>query len=204
MLSVAYLLVPISLLVPLIVVVRRYRSATGVRRLQLRWLLWAAAVDALVVLVAFSVSDAVASVLLILAVALTTGAVVVAITQYRLYDVDPLLSGTLAYGGLAAAVVVMDLLVVRVAGTAIDERESALLALFVVTLVYAPLRARGVGLGPALAARRTRRSIRRAGDSRLRSGAHRRCRQPAARGDPHGAVSVPLAVRPRRDRPPRR
>jgi signal transduction histidine kinase len=142
-LSVAYLLVPISLLVPLIVVVRRYRAATGVRRLQLRWLLWAAGVDALVVLVAFSVSDAAAGVLLILAVALTSGAVVVAITQYRLYDVDPLLSGTLAYGGLAAGVVVLDLLVVRVAGSAVDERESALLALFVVTLVYAPLRARG-------------------------------------------------------------
>lgn len=142
-LSTAFLLVPVSMLVPLAVVVRRYRRATGVRRLQLRWLLWAAVVDAVLVLLAFTVSGAVASVLIIVAVALTSGAIVVAVTQYRLYDVDPLLSGTLAYGGLAAGVVVMDLLVLAVAGSVLDERESALVALVVVTLVYAPLRARG-------------------------------------------------------------
>ena len=44
---------------------------------------------------------------------------------------------------VSAAYPVMDLLVVAVAGSALDERESALVALVVVTLVYAPLRARG-------------------------------------------------------------
>jgi len=143
LLSAAYLLVPISLLVPLAIVVRRYRAASGVRRLQLRWLLWAAVVDAVLVLVGFTVLQGDAGPLLILAVALTSGAIVVAITQYRLYDVDLLLSGTLAYAGLVVGVVLMDLLVVAVAGSALDERESALVALVVVTLVYAPLRARG-------------------------------------------------------------
>jgi signal transduction histidine kinase len=142
-LAAAYVLVPLGILVPLAIVVRRYRRASGVRRLQLRWLLWAAVVDAVVVVVAFTVSDAAAGILIIVAVALTSGAVVVAVTQYRLYDVDPLLSGTLAYGGLVAGVVVLDLLVLATAGSVLDERESALVALAVVTLVYAPLRARG-------------------------------------------------------------
>jgi signal transduction histidine kinase len=142
-LSVAYVLVPVSLLVPLAVLVRRYRAATGTRRLQLRWLLWAAVVDAAIVLLGFTIAESLAGILIVLAVALTAGAIVVAITQYRLYDVDPLLTQTLAYAALVAGVVVTDLLVLAVAGSALDEQESALLALVVVTLVYAPLRARG-------------------------------------------------------------
>jgi signal transduction histidine kinase len=142
-LTVAFVLVPISQLVPLAIVIRRYRAATGVRRLQLRWLVWAALVDAVIVVLGFTVLDAAAGALLIVAVALTAGAIVVAITQYRLYDVDLLLHETLAYAGLVVGVVVMDLLVLAVAGSVLDERESALLALVVVTLVYAPLRARG-------------------------------------------------------------
>ncbi len=142
-LTAAYLLVPLSLIVPLLIVIRRYRTAGDVRRLQLRWLLWAAVVDAVIVVVGFTILDEFAGALLILAVALTSGAIVVAITQYRLYDVDLLLSGTLPYAALVVGVVLMDLLVVAVAGSVLDERESALLALVVVTLVYAPLRARG-------------------------------------------------------------
>jgi signal transduction histidine kinase len=142
-LAVAYLLVPLSLVVPLLIVIRRYRTASGVLRLQLRWLLWAAMVDAVIVVVGFTILKEFAGGLLILAVALTSAAVVVAITQYRLYDVDLLLSGTLPYAALVVGVVLMDLLVVAVAGSVLDERESALLALVVVTLVYAPLRARG-------------------------------------------------------------
>jgi signal transduction histidine kinase len=142
-LAVAYLLVPLSMVVPLLIVIRRYRTASGVRRLQLRWLLWAALVDAVIVVVGFTILDEFAGALLILAVALTSAAVVVAITQYRLYDVDLLLSGTVPYAALVVGVVLMDLLVVAVAGSVLDERESALLALVVVTLVYAPLRARG-------------------------------------------------------------
>ncbi|HEU0287175.1 MAG TPA: histidine kinase [Nocardioidaceae bacterium] len=142
-LTAAYLLVPISQLVPLAIVIRRYRAASGVGRLQLRWLLWAAVMDAVIVLLGFTVLDAAGGALLIVAVALTAGAIVVAITQYRLYDVDLLLRETLAYSGLVVGVVVMDLLVLAVAGSVLDERESALVALVVVTLVYAPLRARG-------------------------------------------------------------
>ena len=55
--------------------------------------------------------------------------IVVAITQHRLYDVDPLLTSTLAYGGLAAAVVLIDLGVLAAAGRVLNERESALIAL---------------------------------------------------------------------------
>ena len=52
-LTVAYLAGADQPVFPLVVVVRRYRSAPGVQRLQMRWLLWAAVVDAVVVLVAF-------------------------------------------------------------------------------------------------------------------------------------------------------
>ena len=81
----------------------RFRRARGVERLQLRWLAWGAAVAAVGLLVAA------ASLFLLddydlLNVALGTSAAVLplstgaAILRYRLYDLDRIISRTLAYG----------------------------------------------------------------------------------------------------------
>ena len=101
--------------------VRRYRRARGIERQQLRWLALAGGVlGALLVLVALVAglvfaADAVVLTSLALCVALlplTTGA---AILRYRLYDIDRIVSRTLAYTiltvllGLGYAAVVLGL-----------------------------------------------------------------------------------------------
>ncbi|GAA1259659.1 hypothetical protein GCM10009677_08380 [Sphaerisporangium rubeum] len=138
-LRVAYGAVVVSLVVPFAVAVHRYRAADTERRAQIKWLMWAAFVD-LLILLPFRVAPQVTFVLLGVAVALTSAAVVVAVTKYRLYDIDRLLSATVAYGVLAAMVVLVDVAVFALAGSVLGERDSALAALALVAVVYAPLR----------------------------------------------------------------
>jgi hypothetical protein len=80
----------------------RFRRATGVERLQLRWVAWAAALAVLGAVVALGgvavgvtavVTWALSTCLAVLPVALG-----VAILRYRLYDLDHILSRTLTYG----------------------------------------------------------------------------------------------------------
>ena len=134
-----------GIVVPLAALVARYRGATGERRLQLRWLLWAGVVDALVMLATQVVPGDPSSLALSLAVGLTGAAVAVGLLRPRLVDIDRLLGGTLVYGGLAVAVVLLDLAVIAIAGTLlgdrIADRDATLLALLVVTALYVPLRA---------------------------------------------------------------
>jgi hypothetical protein len=90
----------------------RFRRARGVERLQLRWLALAAALAPLAVLVAVVARGAVSNVAAGLYLALPPLATGAAILRYRLYDLDRIVSRTLAYGlltlllggGYAAAV----------------------------------------------------------------------------------------------------
>lgn len=138
LLRIAYLGVIVSLVVPFAVTVHRYRAATRERRLQIRWLMWAALVDLLVLALPFKISG----LLFAFAIALTSTAIVIAVTKHRLYDVDRLLSATFLYGVLAVLVVGVDLAVFAVAGSVLGERDAALVAIAVVAVVYAPLRSR--------------------------------------------------------------
>lgn len=139
-LAVAYASVLVSLVVPFAATVRRYMVADAERRAQIRWLTWAALIDMLVLLLPLSMPPQVPAVLLALATALTAAAVVVAVTKYRLYDIDRLLSATVAYGLLAAVVVLVDVAVFTLAGSVLGERDSALAAIAIVAVLYAPLR----------------------------------------------------------------
>ncbi len=139
-LRVAYLSVLVSLVVPFAATVRRYRAADPERRAQIRWLMWAALVDMVVLLLPLRMPPQLPAVLLGLSIALTSAAVVVAVAKYRLYDVDRLLSATVAYGVLAALVVAVDVAVFTVAGSVLGERDSALAAIAIVAVLYAPLR----------------------------------------------------------------
>jgi signal transduction histidine kinase len=142
LIEVAQAAVPVGLVVPFAVMVRRYRAADPERRAQIRWLTWAALVDMAVLLLPFVTSPEPASLLLCVALGLTSGAVVVAVGKYRLYEIDRLLPGTFLYGTLAVLVVVIDVVVFAVAGRVLGERDSALVALAVVAVVYAPVRDR--------------------------------------------------------------
>jgi len=140
LLTIAYAGVFLSMVVPLLVVVRRYRSSDVVGRAQLRWLVWAAVVDLLAIVAGMLSPDPVAGVLLAVAVACTSVAVVVAVTRHRLYEVDRLISATVLYALLAVAVLAVDVLVFALAGAMLGQRDSALVAIAVVAALYAPLR----------------------------------------------------------------
>ncbi|TDW92004.1 MULTISPECIES: sensor histidine kinase [Kribbella] len=142
LLRVAYAGVIVSLVVPFAVAVHRYRAATRESRAQLRWLMWAALVDMIVLIVPFENPPAVPAIMFGLAIAVTSAAIVVAVAKHRLYDIDRLLSATFLYGVLAVLVVGIDLAVFAIAGGMLGERDAALVAIAVVAVVYAPLRSR--------------------------------------------------------------
>jgi hypothetical protein len=92
----------VSLLVGAGSLVVRFHRARGVERQQLRWLAYAAALAAGLLLVALAAGvlakDEVVSASLALGVALLPLATGAAILRYRLYDLDRIISRTLAYG----------------------------------------------------------------------------------------------------------
>jgi hypothetical protein len=97
------LVVLVSLIVGAVSLLLRYRRARGVERLQLRWLLWGAAVASLALLVAMASlalfdDFAVLNVALGVCAAMFPLATGAAILRYRLYDLDRIISRTLAYG----------------------------------------------------------------------------------------------------------
>jgi MFS family permease len=96
-------IVPVSLLVGAGSLVVRFRRARGTERLQLRWLAYAAALAAGLLLVALVAAfvfakDDVVLASLALGMALLPLATGAAILRYRLYDLDRIISRTLAYG----------------------------------------------------------------------------------------------------------
>jgi hypothetical protein len=115
----AIALVLLSLLVGAGSLVARFRRARGTERQQLRWLALAAALAAGLLLVGLVAGylgrDAVVLASLSLCVALLPLATGAAIARYRLYDLDRIISRTLAYGlltvllGLGYAAVVLGL-----------------------------------------------------------------------------------------------
>ena len=146
LLRLAYLLVTVSLLPALAVVVHRLRSATGVERARMRWLLWAGLVDVLVMLTLWALPGPWASAGLVVAVCVTSAAVAIGITAPEVVDVDGLLGETLVYGSLVVGSLFLDLVVVGLTswalGAALDSRESLVVAVIVVLAVYLPLRHR--------------------------------------------------------------
>ncbi|GAA0385883.1 hypothetical protein Acor_26710 [Acrocarpospora corrugata] len=146
LLLLAQVCVPLSLVAPFVVVVRRYRTATGIDRMRMRWLLWAAVVDLLVMLTFRLLPSWFGSVGLTVAVILTAGSVAIGIVRPDLVDVDRLLGGTLVYGILLALTFVLDLLVLGSAGQLfgprLNEGERLVIAVFAVAILYAQLRHR--------------------------------------------------------------
>jgi signal transduction histidine kinase len=142
----AFLVLAVSMVPVLVLVVRRYRSASGLARMRLRWLLWAAIVDVLLVATIRLLPYGLESAVLTVAVVVTVVAVVVGITRPELLDVDRLLGGTLLYAGLLTVTLVVDVAVIGATrwllGGRLDTDQALLLAVFVVAAVYAPLRHR--------------------------------------------------------------
>lgn len=140
--AIARHLPAVGLLAALVVVAARYRAARGRRRLQMRWLVWAGAVSALAMAVVQVLPPAWLMIGLIASITVTSCAVVVAITRHRLYDIDRLLPTTAVAVALGLLVLAVDGLILLVAGAAFGGRDSALLAVAVVAVLYTPLRGR--------------------------------------------------------------
>ncbi|WP_170201659.1 sensor histidine kinase [Actinocorallia herbida] len=136
----AQAITPVTLLIPLAVLAHRYRAAGPEGRAQIRWLLWAALVNACVLVLPLLFSAELTALLLYAGICLACGAILAAVAKYRLYDIDRLLPATLLYAVLAVVVVGLDIAVFTVAGSVLGERDSALAAIAVVAIAYAPLR----------------------------------------------------------------
>jgi hypothetical protein len=144
----AIIVVLVSVLVGAGSLVGRFRRARGVERLQLRWLALAAGLAAGLLLVALVAGylgrDLVVLTCMCLCVALLPLATGAAILRYRLYDLDRIISRTLAYGlltvllGLGYAVVVLGL------GRLLPQSSSLVVAAATLAMAAAfqPLRRR--------------------------------------------------------------
>jgi signal transduction histidine kinase len=81
--------------------IRRYRASTGEERLQYRWVTWALAIFVLNIFTFGLTPEPVAELTSTLALANVAVAVGIAITRYRLYNIDVVVSRSLAYGAFA-------------------------------------------------------------------------------------------------------
>ncbi|HKP99089.1 MAG TPA: hypothetical protein VJ735_02055 [Actinomycetes bacterium] len=135
----------VALVATAVSLVGRFRNARGVERLQLRWVALAAVLvglGAVGVLSSLAVGGSAAGILLTLAVGcclvvppVATGA---AVLRYRLYDLDRIISRTLAYGlltlllggGYAAVVLVLGQLLGRESPLVVAAATLAVAAVF--------------------------------------------------------------------------
>jgi hypothetical protein len=81
-------------------VVLRYRGAAPLERVQFRWLIASAGVSGVLVVLVIVVGDPWLWNAWFVSTVLPTVAVGVAVLRYRLYDIDRIISRTIAYGGL--------------------------------------------------------------------------------------------------------
>ena len=146
----------LGLLVAAVVsLVVRYRHATGVVRLQLRWLVAASAFLVLAVCGALAVAAAagqsdlatVAFIPVELALPTVPIAVVVAVLRYRLLEIDRIISRTIAYVAITTALVAAyaGLVIViggPLAGVTGGDTISVALSTLVVAALFQPLRQR--------------------------------------------------------------
>jgi hypothetical protein len=114
LLAAMYWLLLAALVVGVAAVVTRFVRSAGEERLQLKWFAAAAVLVVATMIGSFAASTAVTSVLQNLAVLCLWVAIGVAVLKYRLYDIDRIISRTLAYAivtgllvGLYAGLVVL-------------------------------------------------------------------------------------------------
>jgi signal transduction histidine kinase len=129
-----------------VVLVGRFIGAAGEERQQLRWMMWGGLIfsGGLVfgyLLLPYYLGQG----LIVLGSIVTCWAILVAVTRYRLYSIDGLISWTVVYGILVGAVVTVDLILIALVGQLIGEQLVATASMIVVFAVYAPLRERLLG-----------------------------------------------------------
>ncbi len=135
-----------SLVVAIVPLVQRLRRATGVERLQLRWFVFAsmcAVVILPVVALLWSVAPVVRPLTALALIAMPVGAAI-GILRYRLYDIDVVISRTLAYGALSVVLAGTYAATVVVIGAAVGRGSdwSTAGATLAATVVFGGVRHR--------------------------------------------------------------
>ncbi len=146
------LLIVVSLLAPAAAMVYRIRRSKGVERLQLKWLAISASFAGLGLAFYYTVQQWVPESSLLLQVVLVVALIGVlgipvtagvAITRYRLYDIDRLISRTISYGLLVGLLGAVYVLAVFLLGSLPFEGQIPVaLSTLVVAALFSPLRRR--------------------------------------------------------------
>ncbi len=151
-----FLLVVFAVLASVAAIVVRYRRSFGVTRHQIRWIGWGGAFLAVAMVLLLINEETTTStnltewfVVILLAVAelVVILSFWVAITKYRLYDIDMVISKTVTYAGLAIVITAMYVAIVVGIGTVVGQRGESNLPLAIaataaVALLFEPLRSR--------------------------------------------------------------
>lgn len=137
----------IGVLVPVGVVVSRYRNSRGTERDQMRWLLWGALVAASIVALALVIDlGALTGLVFFVCIAVVPVAMTVAVVNPSVVSIEDLLGRTLLLAALASVLVVVDFVVVAALSAALDDSMDqssvVLLVLLTTVLLYGPLRQR--------------------------------------------------------------
>jgi len=140
------LLILVSAILATVSLIVRWRRATGIERLQLRWVAFAVSVSVVALLVSLPTpaGSALEVLGLLLILGGIPGAIGIAVVRYRLYDLPVVVNRTVVYG-----LVMGVLLAVYASLTALTVRllewsdtTSALTATAVVVVLFSPLRDR--------------------------------------------------------------
>lgn len=137
------------LLVTLAAAIFRFTRSSGGERFQLKWFAYAASFSLVLLIVGFALPRSTAGDLAwasgMAALGLIPVGAGIGILRHRLYDIDLLISRTLAFGTLSGTVVVLYLVTVTLLGALFRQPEDPLVsagAALVVAVLFSPLRVR--------------------------------------------------------------
>jgi len=158
-------LLPVGIVASLVALVRRFRRSAGIERLQLRWLVTAAGVVAVLYAIALPVGLVtgwnnlapgwvqVLESVAIVSFALIPIAIGVSILRYRLLDIDIVIKRAVLFGALAIFITAVYVAVVIGVGALVGSRADPVLsaaAAAVVALAFQPVRRRAQRLADRL------------------------------------------------------
>ncbi|HTY73562.1 MAG TPA: histidine kinase [Actinomycetes bacterium] len=137
-------LIAVALVASVVDFILRFRRATGILRLQLTCMAYAAALAAVILPVSAVLWTVWSPIHLFAAIALTLLPVAasVAILRYHLYDIDLVVSRTVAYATITGLLVITYAAVVVLVGARLSSPVAAAVGALVVALAFRPLRDR--------------------------------------------------------------
>ena len=128
----------------------RYRRVTGIARQQIRWIMWGGSIMVVVIIwliIGDPSGSSTAGLVSLLGEVVLIGSIAIAMTRYRLYDIDVVISRTVTYGALALFITAVYVVIVVGIGTLFGQGAEPNLALAiaataVVALLFEPIRSR--------------------------------------------------------------